>query len=265
MPSTTSQLEEGRLLHWDVASRDYLEHRPGYPDSYFELLQRLGVGLAGQDILDLGAGTGALTIPFARQGARVVGVDLSAGQIEAAREAAARQGVAIDFKVAPAEVTGLPDHAFDVISASMCWGYFDVTKMVVEVPRMLRAGGRLLIGSLLWQPDGDAHGIAARSNELIATYNPGIRTRERGVRGEIVPEWSRPAFRLQTYHDFTADITFTRESWRGRLRACRWTGAALPPAKTQAFDRDLAALLERIAPPTFSIPHRIVIQIFAVA
>jgi len=39
----------GAGLDWSSTSREYLAHRPGYPDSFFRLLGQVGVGLAGQD------------------------------------------------------------------------------------------------------------------------------------------------------------------------------------------------------------------------
>jgi len=261
LPDVTFKLktDHNSRLHWDATSRDYLAHRPGYPDAFFSLLHHLGVGLPGQDILDLGTGTGALSVAFARRGGRVTAVDLSEGQIEAAREAAQTQGVAITFRIAPAEETGLPDHAFDVISASMCWGYFDVNRMVTEVPRLLRPGGRLLISSLLWVPGGN--GIGARTNALVSVHNPEVHWRDRGDDIEVVPAWSKERFRLRTFHEFKTELPFTRESWRGRIRASKWIGAALTPKRAEAFDREHAILLEEIAPPVFAISHRITIHI----
>jgi 2-polyprenyl-3-methyl-5-hydroxy-6-metoxy-1,4-benzoquinol methylase len=98
-----ARTEDVKRLHWDATSQDYLQHRPGYPGEFFVLLQLLGIGLAGQDILDLGSGTGALAVPFARQGARVTAVDLSTGQIQAGRQAARQHGVKITRLAAVAQ------------------------------------------------------------------------------------------------------------------------------------------------------------------
>ena len=247
-------------LHWGVVSQDYLKHRPGYPSEFFVLLQYLGIGLAGPNILDLGSGTGALAVPFAKQGARVTAVDVSEGQIHAGQEAARQQGVKITFKVAPAEATGLADHAFDVITASMCWGYFDMNRMTVEVPRLLRAEGLLLVSSMTWIAVEDP--IALQTDKLIAKHNGAAGQSGRGGDIEIIPTWSLSRFRLKTYHDYKVEVPFTRESWRGRIRACKWIGAALSAEQTQAFDQEHEALLERIAPDQFNIRHRIRIQIF---
>jgi hypothetical protein len=52
-------------------------------------------------------------------------------------------------------------------------------------------------------------------------------------------------------------IPFTRESWRGRMRACRGTGAALDADALAAFDRAHDALLRKAAGDAFPILHRI--------
>ena len=211
-------------------------------------MQHLGIGLPGQDLLDLGSGTGALAIPFAKQGAHVTAVDLSEGQIQAGRQSAHRQGASLIFKVAPAEATGLPNHSFDVITASMCSGYFDILRMGAEVPRLLRVNSLLLISSLIWIAGKDA--IASRTESLLAKHNGKSGRGGCDRNAEIVPAWSRIRFRLQTHHEFKVDLSFTREGWRGRLRASKWVGAVLTPERTEAFG-DLTGLgFAHKQPPT---------------
>ena len=252
-----------RTLNWSASSHDYLRYRPGYPKQFFSLLRHLGIGSAGQKILDLGSGTGALAIPFVRAGARVTAVDPSEGQIRAQKLAARNYGVKIKFKVGHAEKTGLPNHSFDAITASMCWSYFDIERMKVEVSRLLRPDGLLLVSTLIW--DRWEEGIFAETLKLIGKYNAEARRRERRWDVDVVPKWSRNWLRLKTFHQYQINVPFTRESWRGRIRACRWIGPTLAPEQTEAFDREHAALLERIAPARFDIPHRITIRIFGLS
>jgi hypothetical protein len=56
---------------------------------------------------------------------------------------------------------------------------------------------------------------------------------------------------------FDEHLPFTRDSWRGRFRACRAIGATLTPEQTDAFDREHDALLREIAPEHFTVLHRI--------
>lgn len=58
-------------------------------------------------------------------------------------------------------------------------------------------------------------------------------------------------------------LGFTRESWRGRIRACRGIGAELSAEEVQAFDAELDALLRNIAPEEFTVLHWIDAHILA--
>ena len=249
-----------RTLNWDQTSEDYSKYRPGYPDGYFLLLQELGIGLKNQDILDIGTGTGALALPFAKQGAHVTGVDISKGQIEAAKTLASQKKLNVRFIVAKAEETNLPDKSFDVITASMCWGYLDQKKMPEEAARLLRKNGLLLISSLNWERDGDT--ITQRTGELLKKYGSERKHQRRREAGSIIPEWSKEKFRLKTYHTYYVTIPFTKESWRGRIRASRGVGAILSREKTEEFDREHQKLLDDIGKDHFDIKHRITFYIF---
>jgi 2-polyprenyl-3-methyl-5-hydroxy-6-metoxy-1,4-benzoquinol methylase len=247
-------------LNWDQTSEDYSKYRPGYPDSYFLLLRELGIGLKNQNILDLGTGTGALALPFAKQGAHVTGVDISKGQIEAAETLASQNKLNVRFIVAKAEETGLANQSFDVITSSMSWGYLDQKKMPEEAARLLKKNGLLLISSLNWVRDADV--ITQRTGELLKKYGSGREHQRRREAGFRIPEWAKDKFRLKTYHTYDAVIPFTKESWRGRIRASRSVGALLSREKTEEFDQELRKSLDDIGEDHFDIEHRITFYIF---
>ena len=58
-------------------------------------------------------------------------------------------------------------------------------------------------------------------------------------------------------------VPFTKESWRGRIRACRGIGASLTEDEVKKFDKEHQELLDSITDDSFSILHRIDIQIFS--
>ena len=247
-------------LNWDQASEDYSKYRPGYPDSYFLLLQELGIGKKDQDILDIGTGTGALALPFAKQGADVTGVDISRGQIEAAKTLASQKKLNVQFIVAKAEDTGLPDKSFDVITSSMSWGYLDQKRMPEEAARLLRKNGLLLISSLNWVRDADA--ITQRTGELLKKYGSEREHRRGREAGSMIPEWAKDKFRLKTYHTYYVVIPFDKESWRGRIRASRSIGAILSREKIDEFDQELQKMLDDMGEDHFDVKHRITFYIF---
>jgi SAM-dependent methyltransferase len=245
----------GHPFDWDLTTADYVLHRSGPPASLYERLRALGIGLEWQSVLDLGTGTGVIARRLAGQGCRVTAIDTARGQIEAARRLALEAGLDVDFRVAPAEDTGLPGGSFDIITANQSWLYFDTTRATAEAKRLLKRGGRLVTSHFCWLPRLDP--IARATEEVVLRFNP--RWTGADWAGEIpdCPVWAAKDFRVVAKIVHDEAIPFTRESWRGRIRACRGVGTALSGEDVRRFDEAHTELLERIAPEAFTVLHRI--------
>src|SRR5215468_8180096 len=68
-----------------ATAADYATHRAGFPDSFFARLAALGIGVGGQQLVDVGTGTGTLARGFARRGCRVIGIDPKEAMLAQAR------------------------------------------------------------------------------------------------------------------------------------------------------------------------------------
>ena len=238
-------------------AQDYARHRQGFPERLFERLSTMDVGLPGQRLLDLGTGTGTLGRGFARRGCIITGLDPAASLMEEARRLDKEAGVSVDYVVGRAEETGLPDGSFDVVSAGQCWHWFDRPRAAREAYRLLRTGGRLVIAHYDWLPLPGT--VVEATEQLILRHNPAWRG---GGGTGVYPHWPTDVA-VAGFHDveiFTFDepAIYSREAWRGRIRASAGIAASLPPEQVEAFDRELADLLaERFPEDPLTTPHRV--------
>jgi SAM-dependent methyltransferase len=106
------------------------------------LLARAG-DLRGRRVLELGCGTGDLTLHLLAGGAAVTALDLSARMVEIARRRAERYAPDAEarFVVAPVEATGLASGAFDLVVGKWILHHADFRRAADEIARVLRPGG----------------------------------------------------------------------------------------------------------------------------
>ncbi len=115
---------------------DYAKFRPGYPP---ELIAWVAAQATTHDLAwDCGCGNGQASAALAGHFAHVVGTDLSARQIA---EAVAHPR--IEYRVAPAEQSGLSDHGCDLVAVAQALHWFDVDTFYAEAKRVLKPGGVL--------------------------------------------------------------------------------------------------------------------------
>ena len=120
--------------HFSSASGRYAAFRPDYPATLYDWL-------AGQcaehDIAwDCATGSGQAAQGLAPHFRCVVATDASAEQI---RHAATHPD--IDYRVAPAEASGLVDHSVDLVTVAQAAHWFDLPRFYAEVARVLKPGG----------------------------------------------------------------------------------------------------------------------------
>ena len=255
-----SPTDPGRTINWGNTSQDYAQHRPGPPDSFYKKLAAHEVGLPRQTLLDLGTGTGLLAREFATRGCEVSATDISAEQVAIAQSLAQQQNLDIDFRTAGAEQQPFADHGFDIITANQCWFYFDLDKVIPEVQRLLKASGKLVVSHFSWLPRSDA--IAYDMEQLVLKHNPAWTAADWSGEIPAQPQWSHSDFDLCAMFYYDEAIPFTREGWRGRIRASRGVGAALSAQEVEAFDSEHDALLKQKYTDEFTVLHRIDAHIY---
>lgn len=121
----------------------------------------------GERVLDIATGTGWTSRRIAEHGAKVIGIDISEGMLNAARDIAGERRLDIDYRLADAEALPFADGAFDAV-VSTCGVMFAGNRdaAVAELARVCRKGGRIAL--MTWTPDSSA----AALRTVLAPFVP---------------------------------------------------------------------------------------------
>ena len=109
--------------------------------TFLELNRKVGRAL------DIGCGTGHSTAPLKQLAEQVIGLDISPGMIQVAKE----HFLDIDFHTASAEKTGLEPKSVNLITTSMAFHWFDQQQFLKEMIRIAKKPAFLCV-YYLWFP-----------------------------------------------------------------------------------------------------------------
>lgn len=127
---------------FDEVAEIYDRARPAYPAAIVDdLVAWSGIG-PNSRVLEIGPGTGQLTLPLARTGARIVAVELGADLAAVARRNLADQP-RVEVIVSSFEEWPLPAEPFDAVVAATAFHWLDPAVRIAKSAAALRAGGTL--------------------------------------------------------------------------------------------------------------------------
>jgi trans-aconitate methyltransferase len=140
----------------------YHQYRRGYPPAVIDTLTG-AFGLTGSDlVIDLGCGTGQLTLPIARRVQAVAGVDPEPDMLARARQAAAEQAVtnaswllAADTDI-PALAALLGDRRAGAVTIGRALHWMAYRELIPALVPLLRLGGGIAVitnGTPMWLQD----------------------------------------------------------------------------------------------------------------
>ena len=147
---STDPLTERTFATWTAG--DFGRIATSYARGAGEFITRLQLR-PGEKVLDVACGTGNLTLPAARAGALVTGIDIAPNLVEQARALAATEGLPATFDVGDAEQMPYTDGSFATV-VTMFGAMFAPRpdRAAAELLRVTRPGGRIAMAS--WTPSG---------------------------------------------------------------------------------------------------------------
>lgn len=174
------------MVTWFESGGDYAAYRPTYPPEIADVLRDAAPD--GETAVDVGCGTGQLTVLLAERFETVVGLDPSEDQIANATPAAN-----IVYRVSPAETLAVDDSSASLIAAAQAAHWFDLPAFYREVLRIAVPGAALALIT---------YGVVELDDDLSDRFDTFYRD-------EIGPYW--PAERRHVDNRY-ADLDFPFEA-----------------------------------------------------
>jgi ubiquinone/menaquinone biosynthesis C-methylase UbiE len=244
MDGKIQQHNERPAAVWSSGGKAYDEISRGIADSLEHCVMRLDPK-PGERILDLSTGTGWTSRVVARRGATVIGADIAADLLAAARAQAKAEGLSIEYQIGDAENLPFEDAAFDAV-VSTC-GVMFASKQeaaAAELARVCRKGGRIALTT--WLSDSSVFQMfQVMKKYMPPPPNPAPRSPFEWGRTERIRELLGNAFDLR----FEKGVSYYREpsaeaAWEtfstgyGPTRAL---AGSLEPDRREALHKDFVA------------------------
>ena len=194
------QVRQGARAAW--SGGDFSRFAGMLWESGGDLVRRLGIG-PGDEVVDVGCGTGNLAIQAAQTGARVTGIDIAPPMLERARAGAQAAGVDVAWIEGDAEALPVADASMDVAMSSFgCMFAPRHRAAAAELARVLRPGGRM--GLLSWTVGGDVA-------EFLRTASAHLPPPPAGAESPVL--WGDPGHVHEVFEGLGMEI----EVARGRI------------------------------------------------
>lgn len=218
-----------------------------------EFLSRIQIE-PGMRILDVACGAGQLSIPAARAGAKVTGIDIAPNLIEQARARAKAENLDAHFDEGDAEMLPYEDNSFDLVISLIGAMFAPRPELVAaELKRVCRPGGKIIMGN--WTPAGFVGQMFKTMGKHVpppAIMAPPVKwgdeeaVRERFKDGISHLKLSRRMYPFRYPFSPSAVVEFFRTYYGPTNKAF----AALDEEKQTALRKDLEQLWAQYSPAT---------------
>ena len=196
---------------WDGRTRSWHEHvtdTPGFL-AVREALLAHATPQPGDAAVDLGAGTGFITIPLAHRASRVLAVDVSKEMLKELQARARRRGVRPDVMQADLARLDLPPESCDLVVSNYALHHLSDTdkgELVRRVATWLRPGGRFVVADLML-----GRGTSRRDRQVAVAKARHLLRRGPGGIWRIIKNVARFVLRVG------AEQPISPEAWRSLL------------------------------------------------
>lgn len=210
---------------FDAAATGYAKSRPTYPESAVAFL----LGDHVDDVLDLGAGSGALTRLLHERTASVVAGEPSHNLLRELRRSSPETASA----AARAELLPFHDASFDVVTVATAFHWFDPARALPEIARVLRSSGHL---GLVWNTRSVTTAWESELDLLLRSAQPSSLQGDWAT-DAISALTSHPLFTEPTYAEFAHTQQLGRATFIELVASRSYVIALETPIRAELLDR----------------------------
>lgn len=182
----TQKLETTRDL-WNKEAENFdqeADHSLSNPlvREAWKTLLKESIKASAKKVLDIGCGTGSLSLLLANLGYEVIGADLSPAMIQRAKTKTQNAGYDIAYHIMDASYPEFAENSFDVIICRhLLWALPDPHAVLRRWQKLLTTHGQLLLIEGYWHTGGGLH-----ADEIIAMIPSDMQTTVKNLSSQSV-------------------------------------------------------------------------------
>ncbi|ETI67452.1 class I SAM-dependent methyltransferase [Neobacillus vireti] len=248
-----------KQIDFGQVANSYARSREDIPVTLMDSLQLRNIFFDGKKVADIGSGTGALTRKIAMRKADIVGIEPSVELLNQAKALNQKKNFTILYWQGTAEATGLEDSKYDIVTVMRAWHWFDCSKAIQEMKRILKDKGTLIVIDSGFLADSAA---VEKTLEVLTEYVDGglkpagskatSKQRINGFPVEWFEEWQSGGFELRDFYKLNYSVSFSKKEWVERIESISLLAGLDEPVRKQALQKLVEVLPDQ---EPYAIPH----------
>lgn len=235
----------------------YEKSRVSYPQQLIEDIIAFSKITKNGKILDIGCGTGQLTLIFAQKGFTITGLDISRNMVNLAQNKCLKFSN-VDFKIGSFEKVKFPENKFDLIVSGMAWHWVTSENRYDKINKLLKKGGTL---ALCWNYQYGETKFRQEVGLILDKYG-----KSEGQTGPKIPSYAQSAyddlkknilFNSITQKEYCEDILFSPQKYLNLVLTYHWV-QLLPKTQRNKLIKDFQELYKKCG-KTLTIPYHYIL------
>ncbi len=235
-------MKDTSLRHsFDQAAHSYDKVRPGYPQEIIEAIISKSALQTPSKILEVGVGTGQITLPFAKLGYDIVGLELGEHLAEQARQNL-RAYPKVNIEQADFE-TWNSEQTFGLLLSAQAFHWIDTKKGLKQAARVLKPHATI---ALVWTLDESHTDFQKATNPIYEKFIPQYPNRLTPLEGYHYYQKALsvdPLFEHLSDYNQSWEISYDKEDYL-KLQDTYSNHRALSQETRAAFHHELAKVID---------------------